>query len=1255
MGNPHHTIPKCYLFSGYQKLNDSGDLVVVPKSVEPVRNQPVFIREKDSDKDCIPYATNDKGVLLSLSKKFSQLSPLHSAKVNIDFTIPPPNSISYSWAAKGENWSATLKEFFKDNAVKGKGVELTPVKIKKDHLRVPVALSEEESEKSYSEWYSKVASGSVLNGYLISKCKGVLFIFSDPIFNECEVSVKNIENKIDFTPVKAVASDNGIFLAALIASPDELTTGLYQISVKVKNKNEILNKNISNEYTLVEKFRFNITTLAADLEIVIADPISLEEAMFAQFPVNYAYLIDAAKKTSRYPELSKSDAKVQGAKATPKLPTALKTWEKRYNWTHNKAKLVTDIINADSKLSLLKIFNSKIMPSDGPLVEEVNKSLNLVFAYLDYKDAWSNFVKAQKLTDFMSDLASTLDTKNPFAKIAQLNKWQSSLLRYEFTAGELMQLSKPAKMSANEWIYFKFIANGEKKSRLEQFFGKGGTVATKALFYADTAISLYQTTAAWMEASGARGQLTTNVADYNTLITEYVQLFTEGASREGIGNLERARALTVSSYLDLDKKTEEALKKSLDAALGVLVLIPATSVAASLVIAAKGLLEAGWDAASALSESADEYLFGNYFKALKEDRKLMADLQMSQIANMDLLGNYSLSDGGVKEPGVQYRLRAAALNGLFGLLTRASVSSESSARYLEKIRKYRVKEYIETFILKEDWELPVNPLVPLGMDAYWLYSRSPVGLMREYDVYASRMGFTKALSFTGPVKPFGMLFCVVTDKAFQGQAKAAFHKQFPIHGVDAGCTDQGIDDFCTAFKSSFSHVPADCVAYTRIYYRKSENGQWKPLEPNGKDEKIDELSPFDHIRVLIVLKNLKDGVYPVTLQLFRTDGLNIKGPIYKDIARKLDTDLLPDEQEFKGKPGCVIFPFYQLGYQTIPGIKPLAGSGVTMLGAGAYYSFGNLFDMTYAFKVKVGNAESEQWVKLGGTVAQRSELDDFPMSIRVSRNSDEKKLLVMDFLTDRTTEFKYPTLFQVGCGMGPYFLTIGSQPPVLVGHDEEKTISFFDWKSPVAITVLVWAEGFLATNDWKKMNLDWKHTPVQITLKNDIALAGDPEGPTYQGRLNYLGKLHENLNFTKDSDAIDENLSTVMKILTSNDSGMKQKIFDSIDPIGTLSLRSKQSQYHLFAAHISLYYTPPGGKRINSLRPFGKMMYAPDFYSDYFTLVTPTGLSGLECKARFKFAAPLDNQKVPWNPTTQQKWIEKQAKEIDANKHVIGD
>ena len=78
---------------------------------------------------------------------------------------------------------------------------------------------------------------------------------------------------------------------------------------------------------------------------------------------------------------------------------------------------------------------------------------------------------------------------------------------------------------------------------------------------------------------------------------------------------------------------------------------------------------------------------------------------------------------------------------------------------------------------------------------------------------------------------------------------------------------------------------------------KAEKGNWTPLEPKGDDEKIEELSPFYHIRVFIVLKNVDDGIYPVSLQLLRTDGLNIKGPVYKDIARKLGEDLLPGEEK----------------------------------------------------------------------------------------------------------------------------------------------------------------------------------------------------------------------------------------------------------------------------------------------------------------------------------------------------------------------
>ena len=438
---------------------------------------------------------------------------------------------------------------------------------------------------------------------------------------------------------------------------------------------------------------------------------------------------------------------------------------------------------------------------------------------------------------------------------------------------------------------------------------------------------------------------------------------------------------------------------------------------------------------------------------------------------------------------------------------------------------------------------------------------------------------------------------------------------------------------------------------------------------------LPELSPLDQIRVLVVLdKKLQEGIYPISLQLFRTDGTNISGPVYKDIVRRLDSFLLSSEKKWKKHLGCVFHPFYQLGTMTIPGTKPLAGSAASILGVGAYYLFGHLTNMTYSFEVEVGGKRSRQWVNLGAGDGKKSELDEYRVSVDVSRDREERRLLLASFLESRSEEFKYPMLFQGAYeeGVGPCYVRLGRKGDYWIPQGTA-VFKNFDWKTEVEFIVISWATRPL-TDDYRKVNLDWKELPVQMELVNYEGVP-DRKGPAYTSKLRYIGAFHPGrISFEKDSADPGENLQPIVDLLRNNEAARK-KFEPALDPQKFGSARDKADTYHIFAAYFRMFYYGFDGIKIWGIRPFARTVIEhPNYYRYGIINIATAADSGLaepkilgalsgisRPEYEFHFQAPMSyTSLLPWagsgvGGAKVKKWIEEGSAKIKAQETIVAE
>jgi hypothetical protein len=412
------------------------------------------------------------------------------------------------------------------------------------------------------------------------------------------------------------------------------------------------------------------------------------------------------------------------------------------------------------------------------------------------------------------------------------------------------------------------------------------------------------------------------------------------------------------------------------------------------------------------------------------------------------------------------------------------------------------------------------------------------------------------------------------------------------------------------------------------------------------------------------------GCYPLSFQLVRTDGIDIEGPVYREITRRLDKeqDLLPDEAKFHGRIGCVFHPFFELGKQVVPGLKPLA-SHAGWLGAGGYKFFGYLDDMRYGFKIKVGDRSHAEWMTIGAAKAAPSKLDE--VRVGITGKPNESNLLVVDFLDSHTRDSPFPMLFQFNQGFGPCYARMGGGDYLLATTAEDANLSFekFTWNEPVELIVVAYC-GWLTPDNWEREKLDWSRVPMQMQLVNCHGMGSD-DGPTYTSMLNYLGTLSTRTPgiapaAAKLDDPVEEWAAQVRKSKVE-----LRKLVDGVEPQNFGSAAEKKDSYHLFAAHFPLDYFVPEGDQVKSLRPFGTILTgSPEQYRirvrnlrtpEKCNLVQSTMVAPLATVLRpeyeFRFPAPRSHTSgVPWKDLDEErrkKWIEQEGKKRNPNAELI--
>lgn len=316
------------------------------------------------------------GVKQGIKEAFEQRSNIEiEEKTKVFF--PPAHLINYSFAANGyKNWLPKLHEQI-NTIISASNEGKALIELKAFQLDVDVDFEKPDSSSTvdYKNWHAKNAGGKI-KALCLPRTRAFMVRFSDERYVGAKINITNRQGAAVFyadaekivreAEVIGVQDLDGTTLgygAVFYDLDNHFDTGgdaenqMFQFSIKPNARNMEIDDQ-DNIYSLVERLRFPIKTLAGDFDVINGDAFSLEECLVRQFP-------------QRYPNIIKNIADQQNK------PDAIKGSESllhAFNTNQDKIKLIGGAYAADSTASFLRTVGMGFYNG----IEEKNEGLKLL-------------------------------------------------------------------------------------------------------------------------------------------------------------------------------------------------------------------------------------------------------------------------------------------------------------------------------------------------------------------------------------------------------------------------------------------------------------------------------------------------------------------------------------------------------------------------------------------------------------------------------------------------------------------------------------------------------------------------------------------------------------------------------------------------------------------------------------------------------------------------------------------------------------
>ncbi|MFA0522992.1 OmpA family protein [Vibrio sp. 10N.222.52.C3] len=738
-------------------------------------------------------------------------------------------------------------------------------------------------------------------------------------------------------------------------------------------------------------------------------------------------------------------------------------------------------------------------------------------------------------------------------------------------------------------------------------------------------------------------------------------------SRYGSQAMERSR-LALEIAMSTEDKLEAELRMAVfDSLVDVASYVPVVAPVARGVIVAKEGTKAAISAVkmidhalldSLLNELNEKHnvkrelerLSNIHIELLKELRKSNIALERKEINSYKELVAHFESEESRKELLKRYQLRALAINGLVLLLADLGVKAhaDSLVSFESLVKRYKVKDYIERYILGDDWS--VHTIKGNTMAANWKNQCEN----QFYDALAEKM--TAASQYwPAPISENSRMnaysWYQVGDN---NKASGAFNRVFPVQTMLFEHPEESMfENFTQAFNPQDSELKKEAIGFCRILiksarFQESDKPDWLPYDSWIKQSDNGHIGPYDKVKVQIVLTKAHKYAQEVTVGYNRVDGLeNINGPAFRDwmLPKKVadfETDPNGEIAKFYKQQGvneestliaidhC---PSYRFGSVMIDGMKPMTSKS-KLLFADAIFSLaasgsakaGNpsdYFSETDSFKryVKGGGFQNMRYSlsirKKKGDVnfylpadyIQGKDFDDLPDELKVGVLSTETKLVLLDtylgekalLLREKDLMVESFTLMNAKSKKNSIPVIKGIKQQVVAIETQSSGLNFFQSKEWINSAHNIRRDGFSWGNKGQEdpasmyvlllgdtHNKDaYESTRMDwgsVNMSIQLGLEGN-KGKLVKGPR-YFSDMHHVGEFSCDNGSWELTKSSSEKN-RSEINAMKIFIDQAVASLEKENDLQKGTSYTVYCMKFDLGYVAPTGAQLKGLRPFG--------------------------------------------------------------------
>ncbi|MGF1696311.1 OmpA family protein [Vibrio lamellibrachiae] len=687
-------------------------------------------------------------------------------------------------------------------------------------------------------------------------------------------------------------------------------------------------------------------------------------------------------------------------------------------------------------------------------------------------------------------------------------------------------------------------------------------------------------------------------------------------SRIGAQRLNSYHQLWEGHMLDAKDAQTELFMSATDVLSAVAIFTPMAPAAAYFALG-----RAGIELCGSATELYDDITGSQTFNQFKEHYKSKQDLATLSMINQKLLSRYTEINKPIEVKVVdaadlaehiegqvtanellkRYLLRAYALNSLVELL---AIISNKSSDLTALVARYRVGEFIEQYVMTDNWELASRSGNSLAQN--WA---------NRYCTHSNFHGSDHTLLHRSGGVNWG------------ARVSGAFNTGFPVQtALYHDVAEKALEGFCKDFDLTSTKLSKGEIAFSRMLVE-GDDGKWHSYVDWRNKDRDRRIGPQTRIKLQLILNkeasSKHKSAFTQTIKYRAViPGFDVYGPEYDVlfISKELREFTKPEgcselDDYFNGElllTGVEFEPSFWFGAHHISGIKPLCAA-TWYEKAKAFFSRQSPFEylknngsfeqLPYMFSV------GEQDISIGKLYHLSRTFDCY--AFRYGIKEIERETQCYDGRHDVTMSLNDQDFLIEEFVLSGSSQARGSTPPVVHGNvlsltgiqvgDDRRwlddwsaldMLNSFDWSKEQTFSLYFTLLGdSTAHAAYESMGLNANEVFMNVSLV---------DGPTMHSEMYYSGVV--NIQETKANmpDKDSYNGTTVKSsfklshetTLTDELAQISDEAMRYIEEVGEahISKLTGKREKHLYVVKFDFTYVAPTGKKVEGLRPFGNII-----------------------------------------------------------------